>query len=185
MERLLELARPARLTFQPVHLPELLDRVLDLYAGQIETRGIEAHREYARDCPPIQADAEYLYQAIVNLVGNALEAMEAGGRLTLRVGWFHGSDPFGPGRGPAWRLKVEVEDTGIGIGADTAGKVFDPFFTTKGAGTGLGLALTHKIVEDHHGRITFSSVPGAGTTFRIVLPVTPGGAPRIRKGQDA
>ena len=185
VERLLELARPARLTFQPVHLPELLDRVLDLYAGQIETKGVETHREYARDCPPIQADAEYLYQAIVNLVGNALEAMEAGGRLTLRVGWFHGSDPFGPGRGPAWRLKIEVEDTGVGIGADAAGKVFDPFFTTKGAGTGLGLALTHKIVEDHRGRITFSSVPGAGTTFRIVLPVTPGGAPRIGKGKDA
>jgi two-component system sensor histidine kinase AtoS len=174
VEQLLELARPARLAFQPARLAELLDRTLDLYANQIEAKDIQVRREYARDCGPIQADPEYLYQAFVNLVANALDAMESGGRLTLRVGW----NPNGAGPGPlrpgvpGRYVKVEIEDTGAGIEWSQADKVFNPFFTTKASGTGLGLALTHKIVEDHHGRITFRSVPGQGTTFRVLLPET-------------
>ena len=173
VEQLLELARPARLVFQAVRLPELLDRTLDLYANQVEGKSIEVRREYARDCPPIQADPEYLYQALVNLVANALEAMSPGGGLTVRAGWSHGtsgSRPSGP-TSPGRHVKVEIEDTGKGISSSEADKVFNPFFTTKASGTGLGLALTHKIVEDHRGSITFRSVLGTGTTFRVILPV--------------
>jgi len=172
VEQLLELARPARLAFQPVRLAELMERTLDLYADQIEGKGVEVRREYARDCAPIQADPEYLYQAFGNLVANALDAMETGGRLTLRVGWNQGGDPPGPPQpGASGRyLKVEIEDTGKGISWSQADKVFNPFFTTKASGTGLGLALTHKIVEDHRGRISLRSVPGKGTTFRVILP---------------
>ena len=178
VEQLLELARPARLAFQTVRPTEILDRVLDLYADQIEAKGIHVRREYARDCPSIQADPEYLYQAFLNLVANALEAMGSGGHITVRVGWNRGAGTSlseaaaGSGR----HVKVEIEDTGRGISSSEADKVFNPFFTTKASGTGLGLALSHKIVEDHHGRITFRSVPGAGTTFRVVLPVV---TPRV------
>jgi signal transduction histidine kinase len=173
VEQLLELARPARLVFQAVRLPQLLDRTLDLYANQVEGKSIDVRREYARDCPPIQADPEYLYQALVNLVANALEAMSPGGRLTVRVGWTHGASGSRPSRPTTSGLhvKVEIEDTGKGISSSEADKVFNPFFTTKASGTGLGLALTHKIVEDHRGSITFRSVPGTGTTFRVILPV--------------
>ena len=185
VEQLLELARPARLSFQPVRLAELIDRVLDLYADQLEGKGINVHHEYARDCPPIEADPEYLYQAFVNLVANALDAMDEGGRLTLRVGWSHGDPlttlrPGGSGR----RVKVEIEDTGKGIAPSEADRVFNPFFTTKASGTGLGLALTHKIVEDHRGRITFRSRPGGGTTFRVVLPVAPPADERPERSVD-
>ncbi len=174
VERLLELARPARLDFQPARLPELLDRAADLYANQLEAKGIEVRREYARDCPVVHADRDALYQAFLNLVTNAVDAMEVGGLLTLRAGWHHGSDPLGPPRPRALRsVAVEVEDTGAGIDQADVDKVFNPFFTTKAAGTGLGLALTHKIVEDHQGRITFRSTRGAGTLFRVVLPVAP------------
>jgi signal transduction histidine kinase len=173
VEQLLELARPARLVFQSVGLPELLDRTLDLYANQVEGKGIDVRREYARDCPPIPADPEYLYQALVNLVANALEAMSPGGRLTVRVGWSHRAGGSRPSRPTSSGLKVEIEDTGKGISSSEADKVFNPFFTTKASGTGLGLALTHKIVEDHRGNITFRSVPGTGTTFRVILPVAP------------
>jgi signal transduction histidine kinase len=174
VDRLLELARPARLDFQPARLPELLDRALELYANELEAKGIDVRREYARDCPLVHGDREALYQAFVNLVTNAVDAMGAGGRLTLRVGWYHGSDLLGPlHAGAARRVKVEIEDTGSGIDRADADKVFNPFFTTKAAGTGLGLALTHKIVEEHQGRITLRSTRGAGTLFRVVLPVSP------------
>ncbi|MBI4242033.1 MAG: HAMP domain-containing protein [Candidatus Rokubacteria bacterium] len=179
VERLLQLARPMQFSFTPVRFPVLLNRILELYANEIETKQISVERQYARDLPPIQADEEHLYQALVNLVANALEAMPPGGRLTLRAGWGEGADVFVPSRQRTLnrRVTVEVEDTGRGIPLSEADKVFTPFFTTKAGGTGLGLALTHKIIEDHGGTISFRSTAGASTTFRIVLPLTP--EPRI------
>mgnify|MGYP003694728737 CR=1 FL=1 len=116
VERLLELARPARLSFSLIRLPELLERAADLYADQLDDRHIEVVREYARDVPPIQADKEALYRVFVNLVANALDAMPRGGRLTVRAGWVTGGDPLPPARRRAAnRVKVEVEDTGTGI----------------------------------------------------------------------
>jgi PAS domain S-box-containing protein len=174
VERLLELARPAQLTFALVRLPALLERVLELYANQIEAGHVTLRREYARDVPPVQADEEAVYRALVNVIGNALEAMERGGRLIVRVGWGERGEhrPLRPG-GFSRRVQIEVEDSGSGISSADAERVFTPFFTTKDRGTGLGLALAHKIVEDHGGSIDFRSVPGAGTTFRIVLPLIP------------
>jgi len=172
VERLLELARPRRLSLQPVQIPALLERVLELYADQIETKQITVLRDYAHDLPTIQGDGEHLYEAFLNLVANGLEAMGAGGRLTLRTGWSEDMDWLPPARrAPKRGVKVEIEDTGIGIAPAEADKIFNPCFTTKEAGTGLGLALAHKTVEDHGGRITFRSSPGVGTTFRLLLPV--------------
>ena len=179
VERLLELSRPARLDFQQVRVPALLERVLELYANQIETKGIDVSREYARDLPRIDADPEALYRALVNLVGNALDATGDAGRLTLRAGWANGE------RLPTRRARlvaIEVEDNGAGIPESDAERVFNPFFTTKDTGTGLGLALTHKIVEDHGGTVHFKSATGRGTTFRIVLPVNATSSRRV--GED-
>jgi PAS domain S-box-containing protein len=173
VERLLELARPRRLKLTRVNLPALLDRALDLYGDQIENKQIMVLREYARDIPSIQADGDHLYQALLNLVGNALEAMDTGGRLTLRAGWSEEKDWLLSSRRPPRRsLSVEIEDTGTGILSSDADKIFNPFFTTKDGGTGLGLALAHKIIEDHEGSINFRSSPGGGTTFRLLLPAT-------------
>ncbi len=170
VEQLLELARPSRLRPAPIAVPLLLDRVLELYANELDTKQIVVTREYARDLPSVGADQDRLYEAFVNLVSNALEAMEEGGRLTVRTGWHRGVEtgPVGAGRR---RVRVEIEDSGSGISLSEADKVFDPFFTTKAAGTGLGLALTHKIIEDHGGSISFRSAPGVGTTFMVVLPM--------------
>ena len=174
VERLLELARPPRLSFSLVRLPALLERIVELYEHQIETGGITVVREFARDVPPIQADEEALYRALVNLLANALEAMPQGGRLTLRLGWGEGGDPAARARrGFNRRVKIEVEDSGTGIPASATDRIFNPFFTTKATGTGLGLAITHKIVQEHGGSIDFRSVAGGGTTFRIVLPLVP------------
>jgi PAS domain S-box-containing protein len=185
VEDLLRLARPGRLTLAPVHVPDLLDRTLELYAQQAESKRVTVLREYTLGLPPIAADPEYLYQALVNLVANGLEAMDEGGQLTVRAGW---AGDEGGGSGPAAgrallrdRLRIDIEDTGAGIPAAESGSVFNPFFTTKPTGTGLGLAITHKIIEDHGGSITFRSAPGRGTTFTVVLPVA--GMPALVTGE--
>jgi two-component system sensor histidine kinase AtoS len=176
VERLLELARPSRLSFAAVRLPALLERVVDLCAHELDSRGVRLTREYARDLPAIWADADALHQSLVNLVRNALDAMPAGGRLILRVGWA-GTDDIvvTGGRSPAAgrRVQIEVEDSGVGIAPEAADRVFNPFFSTKETGTGLGLALTHKMIEDHGGVIDFRAAPGGGTIFRIALPLFP------------
>ena len=105
-----------------------------------------------------------LREALVNLVLNAIDAMPEGGRLTLRAGR--------DGNGEDARIFIEVADTGVGMDDEIRRRCLEPFFTTKdvGGGTGLGLAISHSVVSAHGGRITLESLPGAGSTFRIVLP---------------
>jgi two-component system sensor histidine kinase AtoS len=170
VEQLLELARPSRLHPIPLVLPALLDRVLELYANELDAKEITVTREYARELPAITADPERLYEAFVNLVSNAIAAMGTGGRLTVRTGWHRPGESAARAAGGR-RIRIEIEDTGSGISPAEAEKVFDPFFTTKAAGTGLGLALTHKIVEDHGGSIGFRSTPAVGTIFTVLLPL--------------
>jgi len=167
VERLLELARPERLHFTAVRLPALLDRVVELYSNEIEAKRTTVVRDYARDVPAIQADENAIHRAFVNLVKNALEAMPSRGHLTLRIDWAEG-----PTRRAHHRhVRIEIEDTGGGIPLPERERIFNPFYTTKEGGTGLGLAVTHKIIEEHRGTIDVASAPGVGTTFRVVLPV--------------
>ena len=175
VERLLELARPAPASFSRTRLAPLVDRAVELFANEIESQRVQVTRDYARDLPPVAVDEESLYRAIINVIGNALEAMEGGGRLRLRLAWAASHESFRPPRATLMsrQVVIEVSDTGPGIRPDDADRLFNPFFTTKERGTGLGLAVTHKIVEDHGGVIDFQSVAGVGTTFRIVLPLVP------------
>jgi PAS domain S-box-containing protein len=183
VEGLLELARPARLTFKPLRVPTLLERTVELYGTRIEAQRVKVERDYARDLPAIWVDQEALYQALVNLVTNALDAMPGGGVLVLRTGWSD-SESVTTGRaGGGRRVAIEVEDSGVGIPPAVVDRVFNPFFSTKESGTGLGLALTHKIIEDHGGSIDVRSTPGVGTTFRLVLPLMPDASPE--PGHDA
>jgi PAS domain S-box-containing protein len=172
VDGLLRLARPARLVLAPVHLPPLLEQALDLFAPQIEARGIRVRREWSVGIPPVPGDAEHLYQALLNLVANAIDAMEEGGTITVSVGW----PPLAEASGGVARdrLVVEIADTGSGIKPEETTNVFNPFFTTKSGGTGLGLAIAHKIIEDHGGTVTFRSVPEQGTVFTVSLPLRVG-----------
>jgi signal transduction histidine kinase len=182
VEGLLELARPARLTFKPVRVAALLERTVELYGTRIEAQRIEVQREYVRDLPGVWADQDALYQALVNLVTNALDAMPNGGVLVLRAGWSD-AESLGAGRGGGRRVAIEIEDSGGGIAPAAVDRIFNPFFSTKDSGTGLGLALTHKILDDHGGSIDVRSSPGIGTTFRLVLPLMPQVLPE--PGHDA
>jgi len=108
--------------------------------------------------PEIDADADLLHRAFQNLVLNALDAMPAGGTLTMRT-TEHDS-----------QVRIEVTDTGKGLTPEECSRLFTPYYTTKVQGTGLGLAIVQSVVSDHHGTISVSSDEGRGTTFRIELP---------------
>ena len=173
VEGLLELARPARLAFKPLRVSALLERTIELYETRIDAQRIDVQREYARDLPTIFADHDALYQALVNLVTNALDAMPNGGVLVLRTARSDGESLGGRRAGGARRVAIEIQDSGVGMSPAVVDRIFNPFFSTKDGGTGLGLALAHKIVDDHEGSLDVRSTPGAGTTFRLVLPLMP------------
>jgi len=124
------------------------------------------------DVPPVPVDASLIHQAIMNLLTNALEAVPQGsGRITLRL---HYEEPDSRGPGSPGEAHVMVIDNGPGIPRDRQATIFEPFQTSKGVrGTGLGLAVTKRVVEDHHGRIVLESTSDKGSTFTIVLPTDP------------
>jgi len=111
------------------------------------------------DRPTIEADAEQLQTAFLNLLLNAAQASASGGRIDVTVSSENG------------RCRVAIADTGPGIPAETRDKIFEPFFTTKHRGTGLGLPTARRVIERHHGTIEFACPPGGGTTVTVTLPV--------------
>lgn len=150
--------------FQMVNLAELLDEVVELVQPQCDRRNVALITEVDRDMPPIPADAGGLHQALMNLLNNALDAVEPeSGVITLRA-------QFEPGR---HRAILVIADNGPGIDAEVQKEIFQPFYSTKGQrGTGLGLAVTKKIVDEHNGWIQFHSEADHGTTFTIELDTT-------------
>jgi signal transduction histidine kinase len=107
----------------------------------------------------MEIDRTLLRQSIQNLVKNGMEALSSGGTLTISS------------RLRGEHVEIAVSDTGPGITPEIAERLFEPFFTTKPQGTGLGLSIARQIVEEHGGELSWSSLPGAGTTFTIRVPV--------------
>ncbi len=175
IEDMMELARPAAIHREPVNLNELVAQVLELYENQASTQGIKVGREYEQDLPFCMADRKRLHRCFSNVVSNAIQAMPNGGDLTLRT--HHVATMLFPNSGlpdprPEPAIQVTVSDTGQGIPADRLSRIFDPFFTTKEKGMGLGMAITHRIIEDHKGTIDVQSEVGVGSTFTVHLPLS-------------
>jgi signal transduction histidine kinase len=175
IEDMMELARPATMHRELVSINELLTQVLELYEGQASGQSIKIVREYDQDLPFCMADRKRLHRCFSNIVSNAIQAMPNGGDLSLRSS--QASTTLLPKSGqpeprtePA--VEVAISDTGQGIPADRLSRIFDPFFTTKEKGMGLGMAITHRIVEDHKGNIEVQSEEGLGTTFTVHLPLS-------------
>jgi two-component system NtrC family sensor kinase len=170
LQSLLEFARPSGGTFREIDVNELIKEVLLLLQHRTARLRHRIELSLNRDLPKISADAGSLRQVLMNLLLNAIYFTPEGGAITITT------EPDAPGRGgapeSARRVRVSVRDTGAGIAPEVAGKIFDPFFTTKpvGEGTGLGLTISHRIVEEHGGAIDVQSVPGQGTAFVISLP---------------
>ncbi len=151
-----------------VNINRLLDDTLQLLEPQIRKSNIEIVKDYSDEMLPMFGNAGKLQQIFTNLILNARDAMTGGtGRITLRTHLVDSDE-----------VKIEVTDTGQGIAPENLGKIFDPFFTTKGVGngTGLGLAVSYGIVQEHGGTIEAFSENGNGTTFMLSFPV----ASRIR-----
>lgn len=178
MEALLDLGRPLTFSFRAVNLHELLERVCLLAEPAARGQGVSLVRRYDPSLPTLWADPDRLVQVFQNLVQNGIEAMPAGGRLTLttRVALDAVYGRVDAGTGPRPLVEVQVTDEGEGIPAGFLDRVFDPFVTTKPRGLGLGLALAHRIVEEHRGALRVASTPGKGTTFSCHLPVAAGPA---------
>jgi signal transduction histidine kinase len=158
-EEYLTFARFPRPHFDEESVNDLVTELADFIRPAATRQGLALRVETDPDVPLLEIDRGLLRQAVLNLVKNGLEALSRGGELILR------SRREGEG------VAIEVADTGGGIPAEVAARLFEPFFTTKPQGTGLGLSIARQIVEEHGGRIDWTSRDGAGTCFTIRLPI--------------
>lgn len=163
---------PATPEHAPVRLHDVLEHSLLMVRQQLSDKLISLHRTFAATSDVVRGDPHQLEQVFVNLLLNAVEATGTNGSLTVQTEFLavptsEISEPKFVGQ-PL--VRVSVADTGTGIAPDTLARMFEPFFTTKSHGTGLGLLISQRIVEQHHGAIHVESQPSKGTTFRVILP---------------
>ncbi len=168
---LLAFARPGRPDVAPCDLHQVLDRTLLLVAEDPKAKHVRVVRDYRAGLPPLEADGKQLGQVFLNLILNAIQAMPGGGQVRIRtalpgMGGGNGAGPLPAGT----VVEVEIADTGPGIPPHLLEEIFKPFVTTKHRGTGLGLSVSRRIVEEHGGSIAAWNQPGGGASFRIRLP---------------
>jgi two-component system, sporulation sensor kinase E len=159
IKALLDFGRPAAPSLRPVDMRQVVEEVV-LFTRRFASRAsVEIVEEYAEDASTAMADPEQLKQVFVNLISNAVQAMsESGGTLNVATG---AEDEFS---------YVRFTDNGPGMSEETMRKAFDPFYSTRDDGTGLGLTIVHRIVDEHGGHIEVTSDPERGTAFTVYLP---------------
>jgi two-component system sensor histidine kinase HydH len=167
VSQFLDYARPYRGDQKPLDVNDVVRKTLHLLEKEEGAARVEITNNLVEGLPPVRADAEQLRQVFINLAINALQAMTGGGRLQVSTSLRRSTR-----RGAAAAfLEVRFRDTGTGIPAPDGRNLFIPFFTTKEKGTGLGLPISQRIIENHGGTIEWRSQPGAGATFTVLLPV--------------
>lgn len=172
---MLAYSKQRRPEFEMTNLPQLLAEVCALMQKQFDAKKVALIQDYASDLPPAPVDPGGLHQAVLNLLNNALDAVEPeSGVVSVRCGY----DAAGQ------QIVITVADNGEGIGQATLKRLFEPFHSTKGyQGTGLGLVVTKKIVDEHGGRVDVESGRGQGTTFTLRLPLDLKAAPASAETQ--
>jgi two-component system NtrC family sensor kinase len=163
VKNLLTFSRTAPMNAEPTDLSVVIDRCARLVRHQCEMVGIQLHTELENSLPKVHCDPSQIEQVLLALMMNAIDAMPRGGNLWLQTR---------PGHRPQ-EAEIEVRDDGTGISSEILPQIFEPFLTTKEAshGVGLGLAISHSIIERHHGRIEVQSQAGRGTRFTVTLPL--------------
>jgi hypothetical protein len=155
----LDFTRPVELNFTNVPLTDLVAEIVDLARPQAESSNIRVSLHQNADNGDVRVDRDLLKQAFLNVMVNAIQAMPDGGELRV--------DSSSDGE----MAEIHIADTGPGIDSSLRDKIFRLYFTTKKEGSGIGLAMTFRIVQLHDGTIDFTSEPGKGTTFSIRLPM--------------
>lgn len=178
----LDYARPYKGNPLPTDVRAVTKRTLEVMQPSLGP-GVEIVTDFQEGLPLVRIDPEQLRQVIMNLVQNAMQAMESGGRLTVSTGLRATPIRSDPGE-PASFVELRITDTGPGIAQKAMGKLFIPFFTTKDRGTGLGLAICQRIVQTAGGAIEVRTLGGEGTTFTVLLPAVDvgGGEAAISEG---
>ncbi len=172
VSQFLDYARPYRGDPEPMDVNEAVRKAAQIISQQataLEETGVlvEISTDLEENLPPVRADANQLHQVFLNLGLNAVEAMPQGGKLVVRTGLRRVTR-----KGvPVYSVEVRFRDSGGGIQPQDLSKLFIPFHTTKQKGTGLGLPISQRIIENHGGQIEVRSQPGKGSTFTVVLPV--------------
>lgn len=160
IKEFLLLTKPAAPVMQKVQLHNLLDEIFLLIESKSLLENVELCKNYMPSLPLVEADPAQIKQVFLNIATNAIQAMPNGGKLTIST---ETRDNM---------AVVRFTDTGCGLDESQISKIFDPFYTTKEEGTGLGLTISYRIIENHWGRIYVDSVPQKGTTFTIELPAS-------------
>ncbi len=164
VSQMLRFASPRPTTFTAVQVHDVLDISLRLLQHQITGKMISVTRDFRAMPGVVRGDEAQLQQVIMNLLLNALEAMGTSGVLTI-------STEIIEDNGDTHLMRINIQDSGMGIKKENLERVFEPFFTTKKNGTGLGLAISQRVAREHHGKIEAQSEPGQGSTFVISLPL--------------
>jgi signal transduction histidine kinase len=154
----LKFSRPEDLKLQPVSLAALFDEVVPIVQPEADRAKVTLVVEH-QDVPDVHGDPTMLRQAFLNLALNACHAMPNGGTLRIQCTAARGR-----------RVLIAFTDTGVGIKPEHLKRIFDLYFTTKEKGSGIGLSMVYRTVQMHDGDIEVQSTPGAGTTFRVLLP---------------
>ncbi|MFC2149084.1 nitrogen regulation protein NR(II) [Candidatus Auribacterota bacterium] len=170
IKRLMDFAKPQDLVLRKVDINRAVADVLDFARAHFLKSSITVETDLGRDLPEIMADESQLELALLNISINAWEAMPSGGKLLISTSlWVSDLDQ-------KEYVRVKLTDTGFGIENEDLKRIFDPFFSTKdvGKGTGLGLTISYRVIEDHHGTIEVESNVNIGTTVKVTLPVRSG-----------
>ncbi len=171
INELMDLTRERPRTFDKVNISRIIRDIVLLQQQVPQFRRIAFHLHLDPSIPPISADEVLITRLLLNIIKNAAEAITDAGSVTIttRINTEHHLSI--PGRQPVPFVVISVNDSGSGIDADTMKKIFTPFFTTKSGGSGLGMAICQKIVNQHDGLLNIESTPGAGTSCYIYLPL--------------
>jgi len=164
---LLSFARPSKPNVVPENVNDVVDNIARILESQAKEKNVDIRRDFGRDLPKVWIDREQMKQVFMNLILNGIQAMSAGGTIVVATRLAAKNDV----ELIREYVQVEIRDTGVGIPPENLEQIFDPFFTSKDEGSGLGLAVSHQIVQEHGGFVTVESSVGTGTSFFVHMPV--------------
>jgi PAS domain S-box-containing protein len=176
---LFKVAKPRDLLYQEAKVADLIDRASKSLSELMNEKKVDFHVDIADNLPLIEVDPDQIVQVIINLIKNAVEAVPEGGEVRIRTHVYEGGDVEVIREKDRDMICIEVTDSGAGIDAGDREKIFEPFYSKKRGGTGLGLFITHNIIQHHQGRITIPADQEHGAVLRVYLPIG-----RAKKGEE-